>query len=123
MNIFIVEDDFSLENLYKSIISFIGYNIVAVANNGEEAVEIYKSLEQKPDIIIMDNRMPIKNGLEATKEILEIDNEVKIIFASADLSIKEKALMIGAKAFLEKPFAIKTLKETIERVSLPHAAI
>ena len=118
-----MEDDFSLENLYKSIISFIGYNIVAVANNGEEAVEIYKSLEQKPDIIIMDNRMPIKNGLEATKEILEIDNEVKIIFASADLSIKEKALMIGAKAFLEKPFAIKTLKETIERVSLPHAAI
>ena len=52
----------------------------------------------------MDHRMPVKNGIEATKEILANSSEIKpkIIFASADKTIKEIALSIGATSFKDK---------------------
>lgn len=93
-----------------------GFKIVAIANNGDEAVRMYKSFSDKPEIILMDHRMPIKNGIEATKEILEISNHSRIIFASADNSIKRLALSIGAISFIEKPFELKKLINEIKKV-------
>ncbi len=52
----------------------------------------------------MDHRMPIKNGIDTTKKILEMDKNSKIIFTSADNSIKDEALSLGAVAFIKKPF-------------------
>ena len=60
--------------------------------------------------------MPFKNGIEATKEILAFDSDCKIIFASADSSIKSLALSIGAINFLEKPFDIDNLILLIENM-------
>ena len=57
----------------------------------------------------MDHRMPEKTGIEATKEILQMDKRVKIIFISADISIKEEAFSIGAFSFWDKPFTIEQL--------------
>ena len=59
--------------------------------------------------------MPIKNGIEATQEILQIDSTTKIIFASADKNIKEKALAIGACSFKDKPFDINYLLNNIKK--------
>ncbi len=56
---------------------------------------MFKSFLKKPDIILMDHRMPKKNGIEASKEILKINGKTKIIFLSADSSIKEEVLSIG----------------------------
>ena len=83
--------------------------VVGEADNGEEAIRLFKDATEKPDIIIMDHRMPIKNGIEATKEIIRLYNHTKIIFASADISVREEALSIGAFSFLEKPFSIASL--------------
>ena len=115
-SILIVEDDLSLQRLYKMILEASGYEIIATANNGEEAIQIYKQFNHKPEIILMDHRMPIKNGIEATKEILKISGHSKIIFASADNSIREIAISVGAISFLEKPFELKALIEEIKRV-------
>ena len=60
--------------------------------------------------------MPKKNGIEATKEILKLSNHSKIIFTSADSSIKEEALAAGAVSFKKKPFAIEDLKSNIEKI-------
>ena len=48
--------------------------------------------------------MPIKNGLQAATEILEIDDMAKILFASADDKKQEEIMATGAIGFLEKPF-------------------
>ncbi len=87
--------------------------MIGIASDGEEAILMFKSFETKPKLILMDNRMPIKSGLEATKEILQIDKKVKIIFISADMSIKEEALSIGAFSFYEKPFSLDHLLDEI----------
>jgi len=114
-SIFIVEDEFSLVRLYELVLTSFGHKIIAVANNGEEAVQKYKNLHDKPDIIIMDHRMPIKNGIDATEEILEINRNAKIIFASADKEAREKAEMMGVLSFKTKPFSNEKLLRNIEK--------
>ena len=76
---------------------------------------MYKSFREKPDIILMDHRMPIKNGIETLREILRIDNLSKVIFMSADTSVKEEALSLGAISFKDKPFTAKRLIENIHK--------
>jgi len=116
INILIVEDDHSLRLLYEKALILKGYNVIGSAKDGEEAVQLYKNFKKKPDIIIMDHRMPVKNGIEATKEILANSNENKprIIFASADKTIKQEALSIGAISFKDKSFTLEKLFKNIK---------
>ena len=112
--VFIVEDEPVLHELYSAILERKGHSVIASAYDGEEAVEIYKQLNERPDSIIMDHRMPRKNGVEATKEILQINPEAKIVFVSADDMVKEKALAAGACRFRLKSFGIAELIEEID---------
>jgi len=116
VKIFIVDDDQSLQRLYILILKEAGFEIIDTALNGKVAVEKFLSLKTKPDIILMDHRMPIKNGLDAMTEILKIDGHEKIIIASADITIKQKALSLGACEFLDKPFNMGKLLTIIRRV-------
>jgi two-component system chemotaxis response regulator CheY len=119
VNVFIVEDDHSLRLLYEKALKLNGYNIVGSAKDGEEAVNMYNHFLTKPDIILMDHRMPIKNGIEATKEILQNSSDIKpkIIFVSADRSIRETALSIGVISFKNKPFSLERLFNNIEKAA------
>ena len=116
VRIFIVDDDQSLQRLYALIFKEAGFDIAATAINGKDALEKYHNMKEKPDIILMDHRMPVKNGLDAIVEILDIDKNEKIIFASADISVKEKAKSLGACAFLDKPFKIQKLLGIIQDI-------
>jgi two-component system chemotaxis response regulator CheY len=107
--IFIAEDDRDLQRLYELLLNMSGFQVLGIANNGDEAIKMFKSFQERPDIIILDYRMPIKNGIDALNAILEIDGSSKIIFASADRTIKEKVYLQGAMGFLDKPFTHKKL--------------
>lgn len=114
--IFIVDDEPTLHELYGDILEIGGHEIVANAYDGDEAVEIFKRMSEPPEVVIMDHRMPGKDGIETTKEILEINPDIKILFASADAAIKNDALESGACNFLSKPFAIGDLLAEIEEM-------
>lgn len=116
VKIFIVDDDQSLQRLYTLILKEAGFEIIDTAFNGKIAVEKFNNFEEKPDIILMDHRMPVKNGLDAMAEILQSNNHTKVIFASADISIKQKALSLGACAFLDKPFNLRKLLAIIQKI-------
>jgi len=75
---------------------------------------MFKKFHKKPDVIIMDHRMPLKNGLQVTKEMLEIDNSLKIIFISADNTIREQALSMGVINFTDKPCSVQKLYNNVE---------
>ena len=116
--IFLIEDDSSIMKLFETFLTLLGHEIVAKAYNGEEAVKLFHEFRNIPDLILMDHRMPKKDGLTAAKEILNFNNNSKIIFLSADYTIKDKALTLGAKYFLEKPFKLDKLSQIIEKVSM-----
>ena len=70
-------------------------------------------------MIIMDHRMPQKSGIATTRELLKLNPDLKIIFISADISVKKEALAAGAAAFIEKPFHIDSLLASIDKIISP----
>ena len=116
--IFIVEDNENIMYLEEEYLSLAGHEIVAKAYDGEQAVEIFRELTDLPDVIILDHRMPLKDGLAACKEILNINPEAFIIFVSADFAIKDKAIDSGAHAFFAKPIDYEILVEEINNLSI-----
>lgn len=111
--IMIVDDESDLLLLYSEMISLFGHEIIAAVTNGEEALKKYDELSKKPDLIILDHRMPVRNGIETAKEILTRDSDARIIFVSADSTVKEEALDLGILEFIEKPFVLSTFKKKI----------
>ncbi len=113
--IFIVEDEPAVCFFYKQALSLNGYKIIGIAEDGEEAVSMFKTFKEKPIVILMDHRMPKKDGIEALKEILLIDQKVNIIFVSANDEIRKEALENGAFSFQKKPVKVDDLLEEIKR--------
>ncbi|MHA1505359.1 MAG: response regulator [Candidatus Heimdallarchaeota archaeon] len=102
LKILIAEDDPHIRNLFKKILKNKGYDTIE-ARDGEQALEIYDTLSEKPDIIVLDFRMPKINGLEVIKEILNRDPESNILMISGDPCINQLDLTNSHIRFKEKP--------------------
>jgi CheY-like chemotaxis protein len=98
------------------ILQELGFELVNCVGNGKEAIKEFKNDSKHPDLVIMDYRMPVMNGIDTMLQISEIDDSTKFVFASADDSVKESALSKGAMAFLKKPFDIEDLQKIISKV-------
>ena len=114
--IFIVDDELYIQTLYSDILERAGHEVVERAFNGAEAVVKYELIRPPPDLILMDHRMPIKNGMQAAAEILRMDPAAAVLVVSADLSVKDKAQGSGVAGFVEKPFNMVDLLKKIERI-------
>lgn len=102
--ILIVDDAIFMRTVIRRILQGGGFQNVLEAGNGEDAVRIYS--EQKPDMVILDITMPGKSGIDVLEEIKTGDPGAKVIMCSAvgqDMMI-QKAIMLGAKDFIVKPF-------------------
>ena len=106
--ILISEDEQELAKAVKTILIFSGYE-VEVAYNGEEAINKVKN--NVFDVIIMDIMMPIKDGIEALKEMREMGVHTPVILLTAKSQIDDKVegLDAGANDYLTKPFDKKEL--------------
>jgi two-component system, chemotaxis family, chemotaxis protein CheY len=102
--VLIVDDIPYVRKTLKQILSSRGFRVVGEAENGEEAVRLYK--ETRPDIVTMDLVMPFKNGVQATQEILAYDPAAKIVVLSAMMqeNLVTEAIHAGAKDYIVKPF-------------------
>ena len=82
--------------------------------NGAEAVELYKN--DKPALVFMDIVMPEKDGTTALSEIRDYDDNATIIIVSSvgTQDLLKKAIQLGAKDFIQKPFEKNQIKEIIE---------
>ncbi len=93
-----------------------GYNVVAEARNGREAIMLYE--EYHPDLVTMDITMPEMDGITAVKVLLAIHPNARIIMVSA-LGQEEhmfEAIKAGAKGFLVKPFRVGNVLNEIRYV-------
>lgn len=113
-SILIVDDDTTLNQVLNRVLSIGGHIVVGQAYNGAEAVEMFNGLNPKPDIILMDYRMPVMDGTSATRKIIQIHPGSRIIFISADDSVRIDALDAGALGFLTKPIHSKVLFAAIQ---------
>ncbi|MDR0138922.1 response regulator [Metabacillus idriensis] len=118
MKLLITEDE-EIERLaLKKMIEtdFKKISIVGLAENGRMAIEL--ASEHKPDIILMDIKMPGINGLEAIKEIQKIVPNAKILIVSSydTFDYAQQALRLGVKDYLLKPSKREVILSTIQKV-------
>lgn len=116
ISVLLVDDDKHLQEMYASLFPIQNIEIVAQAYDGIDAIDVYSSLEIKPDVVLMDQRMPRMDGISSTKYLLEMDPDSKVIFLSADESLKAIALKNGATKFLSKPVSMQHLIDSINHV-------
>lgn len=88
--------------------------IISWVRNGEEAINSF--VREKPDLILMDIRMPVMDGIQATEKIRTISLSVPIIAvtAYAFYTEQQQAIQAGCNAVISKPYSLEKLKETIE---------
>ena len=112
----IMEDDREIASFYSRTLADRGHK-VTLARTADMCLKIYSKSLQPYDAVILDYRMPDRNGLEVAKEIIMNNCHQRIIFASAyvgdTLSKSIKKLKIPVE-FLEKPVSNKVLVDTIE---------
>lgn len=117
LRVMVVDDALFMRNILKDIFVRHGYEVVAEAENGETALQLYQ--ESKPDLVTMDIVMPKKSGIEALQEIMAVDPEAHVVMVSAlgqDTLVLE-AVEAGARDFIVKPFKEDKVLETVRRVA------
>jgi two-component system, response regulator PdtaR len=111
--IMIVDDDPITRMDLREMLTDEGYNVVKECKNGEEAVE--QSLKLQPDLIIMDVKMPILNGIKAAKIIRKkLDTAILLLTAYSQRELIEDAKDSGVTAYLVKPVTEMDLIPAIE---------
>ncbi len=114
--ILIVDDEKSLLESLEMFLSEKGYN-VACATTAAEAIE--KNGSFKPDVIVLDIRLPDKDGLEVLKEFRETTRKSNVIIITAfhDMDTTIKAMKFGACEYIPKPIDIEELESAVERAA------
>jgi two-component system chemotaxis response regulator CheY len=117
LRVMIVDDALFMRNMLKDIFGRAGYDVVAEAEDGEMALELYQ--ETKPDLVTMDIVMPKKSGIEALQDIMAENPEACVVMVSA---LGQDALVLdavesGAKDFIVKPFNEEKVLEIVKRIT------
>ena len=112
--ILIADDEASIRKVISLLLREQGYEVKAVSN-GREAVEACIAFQ--PDVILLDQQMPLMTGVEALEEIKRIRPHQVIVFVTAfgSISLAVDAVKKGAYDFIEKPFDNDTLLLTVKR--------
>ena len=114
--VMIVDDSSIIRHTIKKYISEEDVQIVGSAENGKIALELFNNTN--PDIVTVDITMPEMDGLTLLEKMISINKNVKvmIVTAMADKATGLKAMKLGAKSYITKPFTETILKDTLNRL-------
>ena len=114
LNILIADDEPITRMDLRELFQESGYNVVAEAGDGFDAVEACK--KHHPDLVLMDIKMPYLDGLSASRLIIEenLADAVVLLTAYGEKEFVEEAKAIGISGYLVKPINVKSLIPTIE---------
>lgn len=111
--VLIAEDEALIRLDLAEMLREEGYHVVGEAGDGQEAVELAEKLT--PDLVIMDVKMPRRDGIDAAREIAEKRiAPIVVLTAFSQRDLVERARDAGAMAYLVKPFSISDLIPAIE---------
>jgi DNA-binding response OmpR family regulator len=122
--VLVAEDERDIRDLIVFTLQFSGFEVIQVSN-GAEAVK--KAAEIKPDLILLDVRMPKMTGYEACKALKEQEStkDIPIVFLSAKGQEAEinQGLELGAEDYFLKPFAPDELPQRVNEILTKYGKI
>ena len=108
-----VDDDLSLLRLYQEELMEDGYKVI-LAKDGKEALKKFE--KESPDVVVMDIRMPVMDGIETLTAMLGKDRQVPVILNTAYPQYRENFMTWGAEAYVIKSSDLTELKQKIREV-------
>jgi response regulator NasT len=111
VRILVAEDEAIIRMDLIEMLQAAGYEVVAAATNGQEAIDL--AGEHRPDLAILDVKMPVLDGITAAAKIIEIA-PVLMLTAFSQRELVERARDAGVMAYVVKPFTIGDLVPAIE---------
>ena len=108
-----VDDDLSLLRLYQEELTEEGYKII-LARDGKEALKKFE--KESPNVVVMDIRMPVMDGIETLTAMLGKDRQVPVILNTAYPQYRENFMTWGAEAYVIKSSDLTELKQKIREV-------
>ncbi len=111
IRILVAEDETIIRLDLVEMLSEAGYEVIAQAENGAVAIELAK--QHKPDLSILDVKMPEVDGITAAEQIISI-SPVLMLTAFSQRELIERARDAGVMAYVVKPFSINDLVPAIE---------
>jgi two-component system, response regulator PdtaR len=111
VRILVAEDEAIIRMDLIEMLQAAGYEVVAAATNGQEAIDL--AVVHKPDLAILDVKMPVLDGITAAAKIIEIA-PVLMLTAFSQRELVERARDAGVMAYVVKPFTIGDLVPAIE---------
>ncbi len=114
LNILIADDEAPARNRMRDLLAEIdNVAVVAEARNGKEAIDL--ALETKPDLLLLDIRMPLMDGIEAAQHAQKLEPKPHIIFTTAFDAYAIKAFDLSAIDYLLKPIRLERLQTAINK--------
>jgi two-component system invasion response regulator UvrY len=122
MRIAVVDDHDSVRAILATILSEYGLDVISVCANGREAVDAAREL--KPDAVVMDVRMPVLDGIAATREIKDVSPATRVILLTAyeEEDLRTAALAAGADEFVLKGVSGHELAALVRKQATCEAA-
>ncbi len=113
VKVMIVDDSKVSRAMLKGSLSKTNFEVVAMAKNAAEAVQMYEQFN--PAVVTMDMNLPDADGIECSQRIHQIDPDAKIVMISAmkDASLVARGRDAGISAFLQKPVSMNDLIDTL----------
>jgi len=108
-----VDDDLSLLRLYQEELTEDGYKVI-LAKDGKEALKKFE--KESPNVVVMDIRMPVMDGIETLTAMLGKDRQVPVILNTAYPQYQENFMTWGAEAYVIKSSDLTELKKRIREV-------
>jgi len=118
-SVMIVDDADVIRLVLRDLLTENGYEVVGECSNGLEALNKYKEL--KPAVVTLDITMPEQDGLWALENILAHDPAAKIVMVTAvdERNALIKAIRLGAKDYIVKPFEEQRVLSALKKVTSP----
>jgi signal transduction histidine kinase/ActR/RegA family two-component response regulator len=115
--VLLVDDDETVREVGKDMLEAIGFN-VTTAVDGQEAVQIFHDSSNEIDCVLLDLTMPLMNGEECFHELRKIWKDIRVVIYSgySKEETAQKFVDQGVNEFLQKPFGLKALKNTMRKV-------
>ncbi len=115
LRVLIVDDMQAMRAIAKTHVTSLGAEVAGEAENGEVALELY--LAEKPDLVLLDIEMPVKDGISTLKAILAEDSNANIVMLTSvdNMMVVEDCIFAGARDYIRKDVNPEEMKLRLQK--------